>query len=213
MRAIIERAPSIRSARPTEPTAVAALCAHAVLRRVGIGGWTRALLALAMTSAIACDSMDAAQRERMLETPSAQRLVGIWNLALSADPRATMRTPSRAITGTIAFTVNHHGPRDIAELSGVTHQGVYDLDFVPFGWASGTIDAPAVAVARVVPHSTDDRRANQPDSIYVVMSPGTNRFAVRMAGIMNADSAWGAWSATSFSAGGGAGSFVMRRHP
>lgn len=192
-----------------------AMAIRTVRARAGMRRRVSVMLLLATVGVGACDSVDAAQREHLLDTPAVQRVVGVWAVSIRADSQVmtNVHARGRTITGTMAFTVNHHGPRDILELSGVTHQGVHDLDFVPFGWASGTIDAPAVAVARVVPASADGGRANQPDSIYVVMSPGTTQFAVRMTGLVNADSAWGVWSASSFSAGGGAGSFVMRRHP
>lgn len=170
------------------------------------------LVTLALAGTSACGRSDTAQRARLLDTPAVRRLVGTWEVSLFADFRDTlrMRAPD-SVTGMLAFTADHFGPPDAAELQGITHEGTYDLDFQPFGWSMRGADGPPVAVARVVSAAGSSVSDRAPDSIYVVLSPGTARFAVRMSGALVGDSAAGVWSARSFSAGGGAGRFVMRR--
>jgi hypothetical protein len=163
----------------------------------------------------ACADADAGQRARLLDSPVARRLVGTWDVTFTNDPHAAVSLASTAtsVQGTMAFTTDHHGPASVDELSDITHEGSYDLDFTPFGWTTRSSDAPAVAIARVstgsalAPAQTEVR-----DSLFVVLSPGTERFAVRMAGVFAGDSASGVWNARAYSAGGGAGRFVMRRH-
>ena len=179
--------------------------------RTAMGVACCAVLA-ASTACARVDAKDTTARAQRVDSPAARRLAGTWDATFTNDPRAsiTLAGATSAVTGTLAFTTDHHGPRSIDGLSGVTHEGSYDLDFQPFGWTTRPDDAPAIAVARVMPAQPVHDRT--PDSLVVVLSPGTERFAVRMEGAFSADSAWGRWSARAYSAGGGAGTFVMRRH-
>jgi hypothetical protein len=183
-----------------------------LLRRISFTLVVSAALAAAVMLA-AC--ADAGERERLLASPAARRLVGTWDATFTNDPRASVGVVSTAtsVQGTMAFTLDHHGPASVDELRDITHEGSYDLDFSPFGWTTRSSDAPAVAIARV---AAGDARASKHgdarDSLFVVLSPGTERFAVRMVGVFAGDSASGMWSARAYSAGGGAGRFVMRRH-
>jgi hypothetical protein len=161
----------------------------------------------------ACARHDEGERDHVLESPAVQRLVGAWDVSFAIDPHASLRAPptTRALTGTLAFTVDRYGRTETAELSGITNEGTYDIDFEPFGWTTRAATAPAVAVARV---STPLRPAGDdvPDSLVVVLSPGSDRLAVLMSGTFSGDSASGVWSAYGYRAGGGTGRFVMRRH-
>ena len=163
----------------------------------------------------ACADADAGQRERLLDSPAARRVVGSWDVVFTIDPHASVSLSYTAasVRGTMVFTTDHHGPASMDALHDITHEGSYDLDFSPFGWTTRSADAPAVAIARVAAggDATASARAG-PDSLFVVLSPGTERFAVRMAGVLEGDSASGVWSARAYSAGGGVGRFVMRRH-
>lgn len=175
------------------------------------GSW---LLALAVIGLGACSTHDTAKRERLLDTPAARRLVGTWNVSFEMNAHAAPPDAPAArvrVTGVIAFAPDHHGLTATTELNGITHEGAYDLDFRPFGWSTREADAPAVAVARVVSTAGASPSDTGRDSLYIVLSPGTQRFAVRMSGMLATDGATGIWSARSFSAGGGTGRFVMQR--
>lgn len=173
--------------------------------------WRVAALLLAGIGA-ACGADHGADRARMLENVAARRFAGVWDVTFHADSQLgfSRHAPDALVTGTLAFTEDVHGPTDVAELAGVTHTGVYDLDFRPFGWETRSGNEAAVAVARVLGATGVAVAPAAADSFYVVLSPGTQRFAVRMAGTIVGDSCAGTWSASSFSAGGGAGTFVMR---
>ena len=108
------------------------------------------------------------------------------------------------MTGTLVFAADRYGRIAAAELADPTNDGAYDLDFRPFGFSSRARSEVPTVVARAAATRVGD-------SIYVVLSPGTTRFAVRMAGLLAADSAAGSWTATAFSPGGGTGRFTMRR--
>ena len=170
--------------------------------------WWRDLLAALMVAAVlGCTPDDTAVRSRVLDAAAAHRLVGTWDVAFLLDPAQAIATSARAATpvaGTLVFAEDHYGRIAAAELSGPTHDGVYDVDFQPFGFSTREQGAVPVVVARVTP-------AGAGDSLYVVLSPGTPRFAVRMTGTLAGDSAAGVWSAAAFSAGGGSGRFAMRR--
>lgn len=148
----------------------------------------------------------------MLDNAAARRFAGVWDVVFHADSQVgySRHDPDAVVTGTLAFTEDIHGPTEVAGLSGITHTGVYDLDFRPFGWTTRTGSEPAVAAARALGAARGTAKGSGADSFYVVLSPGAGRFAVRMAGAVLGDSAIGTWSARSFAAGGGAGSFVMR---
>ena len=180
------------------------------LRRPAPSDSTRArrltALCLLLLLSVACDRPDAARRLALLDSPAEQRLVGTWDATFYLDSRASLRPvgdATTAVRGVLAFAPDHHGPVSIAELDGVTHEGAYDLDFSPFRFTTPT-DVPAVAMARVIPGA-------RADSIEIVLSPGTGRFAMRMAGHLTSDSASGDWIAYAYAGNGGTGRFVMRR--
>ncbi len=174
---------------------------------------SRAMILAASLALGACERGDDAQRRLLLESPAVERLVGSWRIEFTADARSLVSTRHArdTIAGNVAFTIDHHGPRSVTGLQGVTHQGSYDLDFTPFGWRTQPSNAPGVALARVVPGG--DRRASAPvaDSLYVVLSPDASDIPVELAGVLTAAGARGTWSAGRFSAGGGSGRFIMRR--
>lgn len=168
--------------------------------------WRRPLI-VACVLALGCTPDDTAERAQLLDAAAARRLIGSWDVAFLRDPTRPMSADAaqaRVVAGTIAFAEDHHGRIASAELRDPTHDGVYDIGFEPFGFSTRDARAVPIAVARVVP--TPGR-----DSLYIVLSPGTARFAVRMSGTLSLDSAAGVWRAAAYSAGGGSGSFVMRR--
>lgn len=172
-------------------------------------GWH--VVAMLFVSLGACRGSDGAQQARQLDERTARRLAGAWTVVFSADPVATtgMRSANAVVAGALVLTEVRHGAPDVEDLRGITHEGIFDLDFRPFGFTSGS--GPDIVVARLVAGAGEWKKGVAVDSVYLVLSPGTSRFAVRMAGILAADSGAGVWSANSFSIGGGAGTFVMRR--
>jgi hypothetical protein len=171
------------------------------------------LIVAVLSGAIACGGVDAAERARLLDAPAMRRLAGSWEVSFAADPHSTtlsMHAAASVVTGSIVLATAHHGPAVMGDIRDITHEGAYDLDFRPFGWTTRGDDDPAVAVARLSPGSRSGD-SSTPDSVVVVLSPGTSRFSVQMRGLLKGDSVQGTWSAASFSSGGGNGRFVMRR--
>jgi hypothetical protein len=165
------------------------------------------LAAWVVVAVLGCAQDDAPARSRVLDAAEARHLVGVWDVSFRLDPATSVTihaVSALPVTGTLVFAEDHYGRVTSAELSEPTHDGVYDVDFRPFGFSSRDADAIPVAVARVAPRSTGD-------SLYVVLSPGNSRFAVRMEGALAGDSAAGRWRAAAFSAGGGSGRFTMHR--
>lgn len=170
---------------------------------------------IALVMLLGCQSAgDRAARERVLASGPGRNLVGTWDLVLTIDSRslpARRRPGSGPVSGTLVLTPDHHGPTSSNALQGITHVGAYDLDVSPFGFTTRGPDDASFAVARLdVP--PPERAAAGGDSLWVVLSPESDRFPLRMRGLFMQDSALGVWSAESFSVGGGSGRFEMRRH-
>ena len=154
-----------------------------------------------------CANIDVAGRAAVLATPLARAAVGTWQTTFRLDPGSTLGalTPgSTSVNGTIVLAEDFHGAISADELQEATHDGVYDVDFSPLGFSSRESGALPGVIARVVP-------AN--DSLYVILSPGTSLFAVRMIGVMSGDTVRGTWTASGNRTSGGSGRFVMRRAP
>ncbi|MEO7457102.1 MAG: hypothetical protein ABIY52_12640 [Gemmatimonadaceae bacterium] len=162
------------------------------------------VLAIACASLLVASACDGDDAPHMAE--GANRLVGSWDVVFHANP-GVMHGRADSVAGSLAFAENRFGPRDMRELEGITDQGVYDLDFLPLGFATRDPEASPVAVARVAA-----KTAAGVDSLYVVLDPEGTRIIVRLSGILRLDSASGTWTATSFSSGGGSGTFAMWRH-
>jgi hypothetical protein len=172
------------------------------------------LAMLTLSGVAACGGADAAERTRLLDGPAMRRLSGSWEVSFQPDPRSStlaMHASAARVTGTIVLATAHHGPTAVRELQGITHAGAYDLDFQPFGWTTRGGNDPAPVVARLRPLLPTPSDSAARDSVFLVLSPGTSRFSVRMAGMLDGDTVRGTWSASSFSAGGGQGHFMMRR--
>jgi hypothetical protein len=172
------------------------------------------LVVLTLSGVAACGGADAAERARLLDGPAMRRLVGSWEVSFQPDPGSStlaMHTSAASVAGTIVLATAHHGPTAVHEMRGITHTGAYDLDFQPFGWTTRGSNDPAVVVARLGPLLATPGDSAARDSVFLVLSPGTSRFSVQMAGTLSGDSVRGTWSASSFSVGGGEGRFVMRR--
>ena len=166
-----------------------------------------AFVAGALAATLACAPDETPARARLLDSPAARRLVGAWDVTFRLDVATSVAVrPATAppVTGTLVFAEDRYGHTSSRELGEPTHDGVYDVDFGPFGFSSRAAGDVPVAVARVA--STPRR-----ESLYVVLSPGTTRLAVQMTGTLDDDSASGEWRAAAFSAGGGAGHFTMHR--
>lgn len=170
--------------------------------------WYRAALAAgAMYATLACAPDETPARARLLNSPAARRLVGAWDVTFQLDVATSVAVRAATappVTGTLVFAEDRYGHTSSRELGEPTHDGVYDVDFGPFGFSSRAAGDVPVAVARVA-------SASPRDSLYVVLSPGTTALAVQMTGTISDDDAAGQWRASAFSAGGGAGRFIMRR--
>ncbi|NUR54913.1 MAG: hypothetical protein HOQ29_10725 [Acidobacteria bacterium] len=157
--------------------------------------------------AVACGHGDASARQRLLASPEALRLVGAWKVRFELNYAVSSRVDVGKvgpITGTVVLAEDRFGRVGSTEIGDATHDGVYDVDFSPFGFSSRSEGDVPAAIARLVPTTLGD-------SLYIVLSPGTTRLAVVMAGRLAGDSASGEWHASAFSSGGGAGSFTMHR--
>ena len=166
-----------------------------------------AMVAVAMAATLACAPDESAARARLLDSPAARRLVGAWDVTFQLDVATSVAVrpaTTPPVTGTLVFAEDRYGHTSSRELGEATHDGVYDVDFGPFGFSSRAAGDVPVAVARVA-------SASPHESLYVVLSPGTAALAVRMTGTISDDSAAGQWRASAFSAGGGAGRFIIRR--
>lgn len=164
-------------------------------------------IAICFMIATGCGQDDAAGRAAVLATPLARGAIGTWRATFWLDPRSTLGAlipDSTSVSGEIVLAEDSRGAISAAELQASTHDGVYDVDFSPFGFSSRESGALPGVIARVVPAS---------DSLYVVLSPGTPLFAVRMMGVISGDTAAGTWTASGNRVSGGSGRFVMRRVP
>ena len=160
-----------------------------------------------VVSLLGCGHDGSVARARVLASPASRRLVGVWDVAFELDPARTIvlgRPNPAVVTGTLAFTEDRFGRVSSAGIGQFTHDGVYDVSFEPFGFSSRAETEVPVALARIV-------SIGGVDSLYVMLSPETTRLTVRMEGTLAGDSASGVWSASAFSAGGGAGPFRMAR--
>lgn len=174
-----------------------------------------AACAVALGAALACSRGDAGVRDA-LDSPAARQLAGAWTISFAVDTLITplrLRAVQTSARGSLTLALTTHGPASMGGLGGITHVGVYDVDFTPLGFAPEGPGRVATAVARVVPARGADSAGVRRDSLYAVLSPDAERFAVRMGGVLAGDSASGTWSAVAFSAGGGSGHFVMHRRP
>jgi hypothetical protein len=174
----------------------------------------RACWGLFAAVVVACGSRESADRRNLLGSDAARRFVGTWDIVMTADSTSTALRFRRApgpITGTMVFVLDRSGPASTAALQGVTHEGAYDLDVTPFGFSIHATDAPSVAVARLVPVVPRGRSAIAEDSLWIVLNPESERFPVRMQGLLAGDSVVGTWSADAFRVGGGTGHLVMNR--
>src|SRR5512141_2995423 len=133
----------------------------------------RALFALSSTLvAAACTGSDSVNRAETLASPNALRLIGVWQATFWLDRPSTLTryaADSSPVVGTIAFTEDTHGLVSADELTGPTHDGVYDIDFSRFGFATrGSGDFPG-AIARI----SDAHRSNgvkrSRDSLSIVL--------------------------------------------
>jgi hypothetical protein len=164
--------------------------------------WRGALIVLAGALVVGCGRGEtpAASHEAF-----ARRLVGTWDAKFWLDSERMIATHVHApVVGTVVFALDRYGRLDAPELSAPTNDGVYDIDFRPFGFSTRNDGTVPVAIAQLVPGRTGD-------SLYIVLSPGHSRFSVQLEGRVAADSAEGDWRAVAFSAGGGAGRFALRR--
>lgn len=170
----------------------------------------RALIALLLLVA-ACHG-DLEQRRLALAAAPARRLVGVWDATLWLDRPVTLQSDSRTLprrlSGSLAFLEDHAASVSTDELSDLTHVGVYDIDFRSFGFQLYGSNGFPTAAARTTTRAST--AAGTPDSVWIVLDPGSGRGGLRLAGTFAADSIAGVWT-TAQSLGGG-GRFSLRPH-
>ena len=175
------------------------------------------IAACCLSLAMGCGH-DRDDRAAALATPSARRLVGVWDAVFWLDRQYTLMPSvpdTSPVSGTIVLDEDTHGTVSAEELESPTHVGVYDIDFSRFGFSTREGGSLPGAIARVGEIGIPQRVARPPqpatDSLFIVLSPGTPVFTVRMNGRIMGDSASGAWVASTYRSAGGSGHFVMRR--
>ena len=172
-----------------------------------------AAVLLMLCVASACRS-NGAERQRAMDDAPARRLVGVWDVTLHLDRALTLtshaKTVPRDVAGTITLVEDHFGRATYPQMSAPTHAGAYDVDFRIFDFqARDAADAP-IAVARTTHDSSTSLNRTHADSAYIVLNPGTSRYALMLAGAFTGDSIAGVWSVESFLGGGG--TFALHRH-
>src|SRR3954465_2218574 len=104
----------------------------------------RTLVALIMASAgvlvvAGGHDDDEPARARLLASPISQRLVGAWTVAFQLDRARSgsgRRLDPGGVSGTVVFAEDRYGRVSSTELGESTHDGVYDVNFAPFGFSS-----------------------------------------------------------------------------
>lgn len=182
----------------TESVELAGRGAPRARRRRG----TLALLAAVTVLSIAACEGSNRPPEAVLESAVAHRLAGSWVIRLEVDPGSMSSAPrTGGVTGTVAFVVDRRGRTTTTMLSTPTHEGVFDVDFTPFGWPSQPSDEAPSAAARV----------QLPDSVYIVFERGEGNLAIRLWGQSRQDAVTGIWRAEGSRSGGASGRFTMTR--
>jgi hypothetical protein len=177
----------------------------------------RTLTTTLLLVALGCHG-DSAERNRALEKDAARRLVGAWDATLWLERPVTLatarRTLPRSVAGSLAFLEEHYGDYSPDDLRDATHVGVYEIDFRSFGFQVGGTDAPPIAIARTADRVTTTSPGAAadagPDSVTIVLAPGTSEYPCRLTGVFIADSITGIWTAGQLLGGGGR--FSLRRH-
>ena len=167
----------------------------------------------AATLVITACSGEPHDRVSALDEAPARELVGVWDVTLRLDRPLTLAPidngSSREVAGTITLLEDHFGRPSYPQLTVPTHTGAYDVDFRPFGVnVRNSVDAPIV-VARTGHDTSGAAALSLADSVFIVLNPGTSRYAVLLVGRLAGDTIAGIWSAESFLGGGGV--FVLRR--
>lgn len=96
------------------------------------------------------------------------------------------------------------------QMSAPTHAGAYDVDLRAFDFPVRDAGESPVAIARTVHDSSHSPTNAHADSVYIVLNPGTSRYALMLRGTFAGDSVAGMWSAESFPGGGGTFVFYRR---
>jgi hypothetical protein len=162
---------------------------------------------------VGCKGSVTDDRDAMLARMDAARLVGVWDVAMMLDhPFLIGRVgsgESQPVAGTIAFTENRQGERDVEDFGVVTDRGASDLDLHSFSLPLGRDDHDETVVARtssVLPTSRGG-----PDSVFVLLRSADGQLSVLMSGLLEGDSIRGRWAAE-YLRNGTDGRFTMRRH-
>lgn len=173
-------------------------------RRIGALGIAAAMLG--------CRGPAADDRDEMLARADAARLVGAWHITMLLDhPLMITYTPpdsTKPTTGSIAFTENRRGEREIADFGVATHRGASDLDLHGFALPIGGSDRDQVVVARTAPVRAAGTGAL--DSVFVLLRSDDGQTSVSLAGVLEGDTIRGRWTAQHLR-NGADGRFTMSR--
>jgi hypothetical protein len=163
-----------------------------------------------------CRHDDVEDRDKLLARADAARLEGAWNLTMVLErPIAILSDSSasvRPVTGSIAFTENRQGEREVRIFGAVTHRGVSDLDLHGFSLPFGHDEPEGLVVARTVPMTTlrEGSTTTAKDSVFVLLQSADEQLDVTLSGVLSGDSAVGHWTAE-FLRNEASGRFVMSR--
>jgi hypothetical protein len=167
-------------------------------------------LGVVLTGAAACHGSDTA-RLRALDTPAAQRLVGVWNITVWPGQAFNVRTGTDpSVRGTIALIGDRHHPLSFSRITAPLHDGIYDIDFSPFAFvpdAPGTVPLAVAEVSASAGHVGSGRE----DHVRIVLDPDDARRAIILDGTLVGDSVTGAWFVDSRTASGGGGFTMVRQ--
>ena len=152
------------------------------------------------------------ERRFALDAQPHRSLVGAWDAKLSltrpyplghGDPAATR------ICGTMGLVENHYATRAELRAGMRPHVGVYDLDLSALGldW----LDDKAFPAALVSEARPDRAGATTPDTVAIVLNPGSPERIVLLGQYDDVQEIAGEWTAQS-SRGTATGSFSLRRH-
>ena len=161
-----------------------------------------ALLVAAACTALACRDKGASQKSP--DAPRSADLSGTWDIRLRLERPVVLASDTehspKEVHGDFAFVSNHARRDRYPEIGIPNYYGSYDIDFAPFGFASGTSGDPPSALATLF-----DR-----DSVLIVLDATNTELTLTLRGSISGDSVVGGWTASSRHVGGG-GSFAMRK--
>jgi hypothetical protein len=165
-----------------------------------------AVVVLMMLAILGCEG-DAPPRSQAVDDTSAARLAGTWDITLRLERPMSFSTNlkmlPRSVNGTMAFVEDHHARVSLADLSGLTHTGVYDIRLDSLELPRWNSDRLRAVMARL------RSGVAPPDSLFLVLNPESPGHFIVLSGELDDGIASGTWVADSPLSGGG--TFTLRR--